>query len=116
RPTSGRGQRRLRGGEGALREVEKGDGRALERGRTSRFVKEPAHIASVAVVYVHADGRRVSGSIWVGPPEQVDEVEARCSVGLAGLESEVYRIAGGDTLQALLLALRFLATRLTAFE
>lgn len=74
------------------------------------------HIAKLAVVYVHPDGRRVPGCIWIGRPEQVEDVEARCPVGLDGLDAAAHRIAGGDTLQALLLAIRFLANRLEAFE
>lgn len=79
-------------------------------------MEPPGYIAKVAVVYVYPDGRRVPGNIWVGTPEQVDDVEARCLVGADGLESVSHRIAGGDTLQALLLALRFMAARLAAFE
>lgn len=71
-------------------------------------VEHAKHIASLAVVYVYADGRRVPGNIWVGAPEQVDNVEARCPVWLDGLDR--------DTLQALLLALRLLAARLATFE
>ena len=79
-------------------------------------VEHAKHIASLAVVYVYADGRRVPGNIWVGTPEQVDNVEARCPVWLDGLDPTAHWIAGGDTLQALLLALRLLAARLATFE
>jgi hypothetical protein len=71
-------------------------------------------IAQENVVFVDVDGRRSSGRIAVGRPEQVSAVEATCTVALDGLE-RTWPIRGTSTLQALLLATRFLGMRLHDF-
>lgn len=74
----------------------------------------PTWIADEHVVFVLSDGQRVSGRISVAAPEQVSTNEAKCSVVLDGLERE-WDIRGASTLQALLLAIRFLGMRLHDF-
>jgi hypothetical protein len=74
----------------------------------------PTWIAEAQVLFVHADGRRSAGRIAVGHPEQVGSDEARCPIALDGLE-QVRQIHGASTLQALLLATRFLGMRLHDF-
>lgn len=65
-------------------------------------------------MFVHPDGRREAGRIAVGVPEQIDTNEARCPISLDGFE-RARPIHGGSTLQALLLAIRFLGMRLHDF-
>ena len=74
----------------------------------------PSWIAEEPVVFVYADGRRNAGRIAVGLPEHVGADEARCSIALDGLE-RTRPIHGATTLQALLLAIRFLGMRLHDF-
>jgi hypothetical protein len=71
-------------------------------------------IAELPVVFVHANGRREDGRIAVGLPFVVDEHQKSCAVALDGMDRGGV-ISGGDTLQALLLAVRFLAMRLHDF-
>jgi hypothetical protein len=71
-------------------------------------------MAEEQVVFVHPDGRREAGRIAVGLPEQLDPNEARCAISLDGFE-RTRPIHGGSTLQALLLAIRFLGMRLHDF-
>ena len=72
-------------------------------------------IAEENVVFLHSDGRRNVGRIAVGSPVQVDAGEAHCGVALDGFHSPPGPIIGASTLQALLLAVRFLGTRLHDF-
>ena len=76
----------------------------------------PDIISMLDVRFVASDGRMVPGRIWIGRPEIVDDVEARCSVGLDGLHERLHPISGTDTLQALLLAVRLLGKLLCDFE
>ena len=71
-------------------------------------------IAKEEVVFVHPDGHRQAGRIAVGVPEQLSSNEARCPISLDGLE-RTRPIHGASTLQALLLAIRFLGMRLHDF-
>lgn len=41
-------------------------------------------IASTTIALIHPDGRRVPGSIWIGQPYTVDELEAKCPCGIDG--------------------------------
>lgn len=73
-------------------------------------------ISELSVSFVHPDGRKVAGRIWIGRPEVVDDLESRCPVGLDGLHERLGPISGNDTLQALLLAVRFVASLLRDFQ
>lgn len=73
-------------------------------------------IADLNVLFLHPDGRCVAGCIWVGQPRKVDELEARCPVGLDGLHENLAEVAGNDTLQAMLLGVRLLANLLGEFQ
>jgi hypothetical protein len=73
-------------------------------------------ISELSVSFVHPDGRKVAGRIWIGRPEVVDEVESRCPVGLDGLWDRLPPISGCDTLQALLLAVRLVGSLLRDFH
>jgi hypothetical protein len=73
-------------------------------------------IASTNLDFLHPDGRRVPGRLWVGHPRQVDDQEAQCPVGIEGLHPNLSRVRGLDTLQALLLATQLLAKLITAFQ
>jgi hypothetical protein len=72
-------------------------------------------IADEAVIFAHADGRRVAGRIAVGVPVRVSASEARCAIALDGLDKIGVPICGSSPLQALLLALRFIGFRLHGF-
>jgi hypothetical protein len=73
-------------------------------------------IAEEKVVFLHANGRRVTGRIAVGMPVQIDETEARCTVALDGLDRIQIRVGGTSTVQALLLGVRHLGMRLHDFR
>jgi len=81
----------------------------------------PIWIAELRVVIVHPDGRRVPGHIAVGQPytlgaaDPAASYEAHCPVEIDGIHSHVHPIIGGGTLQALLLAVRFVGTMLHDF-
>ena len=74
----------------------------------------PTWIAEEQIVFVHPDGRRNSGRIAVGLPVQGAE-DARCPIALDGLQ-RCGPIVGDSTLQALLLAIQYLAMRLHDFR
>ena len=71
-------------------------------------------IAEQSVVFVHPDGRRVPGRIAVALPELVGPEEAQCAIALDGLDPG-RAVHGASTLQALVLALRFLGMRVHDF-
>jgi hypothetical protein len=70
----------------------------------------PTWIAEEHVVFVHPNGDRRRGRIAVGLPARGPE-HASCPIELEGLEP-CKTIHGDTTLQALLLAMRFLGMRL----
>jgi hypothetical protein len=72
-------------------------------------------IAELEVVLVHPDGTRTPGAIRIGLPVAVSDSEAHCKVELTGLYEATRPIIGADTLQALLLAVRFAAQSLALF-
>ena len=77
----------------------------------------PTWIADQAVVFVHADGRRLEGRIAIGTP-YYDERNAACAYSLDGLDpprDRVREIFGETTLQALLLTVQFVGTYLHGF-
>lgn len=67
-------------------------------------------IAEERVVIVQRDGTRVAGRIAVGAPIVRDR-DCACEIVVEGLEP-ARTICGDSTLQALLLAIRFLGMRL----
>jgi len=75
----------------------------------------PTWVAEEQVVFVHPDGSRRAGRIAVGAPAYVSPHEAQCAVALDGFQERIPRISGGSSLQALLLATRFLGWRLHDF-
>ncbi len=70
-------------------------------------------IAEEAVVFVHPNGIRSTGRIALGAPS-IRESDYACEVALDGLERSL-AIYGASSLQALLLASRFLGMRLHDF-
>ncbi|MFO0736429.1 MAG: hypothetical protein U0270_11130 [Labilithrix sp.] len=73
-------------------------------------------IAEQPVIFVQPNGSRREGRIAFGTPYRAPEGECRCPVALDGLDSRGPDIAGDSTLQALLLAVRFAAARLSSFR
>jgi hypothetical protein len=71
-------------------------------------------IAEEPVTFVHPGGRRVLGRIAIAEPHSVNTEEASCEIALDGLE-RTHPIHGASTLQALMLAIRFLGMRLYDF-
>jgi len=67
------------------------------------------------VVFIHADGTRSPGRIWVNRPRRSGAGSAECSVGIDGLHPALPPVAGADTLQALVLALRLIGALLHDF-
>lgn len=67
-------------------------------------------IAEEKVVFVQPNGTRIAGRIAVAAPV-VREQDCACEIALEGLERS-HTIFGDSTLQALLLGVRFLGTRL----
>jgi hypothetical protein len=70
-------------------------------------------IAEEPVVFVHPNGTRTAGRIALGAPVR-REHDCACQVALDGMERSV-AIYGDSTLQALLLASRYLGMRLHDF-
>jgi hypothetical protein len=73
-------------------------------------------IAEQRLVFVHPDGTRREGRIAFGTPYRAAGGEMRCPVLLDGLDPPGPDIAGESSLQALLLAVRFAASRLSSFR
>jgi hypothetical protein len=73
-------------------------------------------IAEEPVVFVHPNGSRREGRIAFGMPYQAEGGETRCPVALDGMDSRGPDIAGESSLQALLLAIRFAAQRISDFR
>lgn len=72
-------------------------------------------IAEEHVIFLHADGRRIAGRIAVGMPEQIETAEVHCWIALDGFHYNPQPLIGTSTLQALLIAVRFLGWRLHDF-
>lgn len=72
-------------------------------------------IAEEQVVFVTASGDRIPGRIAIGKPEHVTPEEVHCPIALDGLYPRVGPIIGASSVQALLLAVRFLGTILHGF-
>ena len=72
-------------------------------------------IAEEHVIFLHADGRRVPGRISISMPERVSAHEAQCLATLDGVHDKPQPIRGASTMQALLLAARFLGIELYSF-
>lgn len=88
----------------------------FESGRAATLASmTPTWIAEEKVVFLHSDGRRNAGRIAVASPVQIDAGEAHCGVALDGFHAVPGPIIGASTLQALLLAVRFLGMRLHDF-
>jgi hypothetical protein len=78
--------------------------------------KEPAWIAQAPVIWLHPDGRSVLGRIAIGLPTTITEgVEADCMIALDGFEYQPGPLKGSTTLQAMLLAIQFVASRIEDF-
>jgi hypothetical protein len=76
---------------------------------------EETWIASEDVVFLYANGRRVPGRIAVGLPVQIDATEASCMIALDGFQYQTHQLRGTSTLQAVLMAVRFIGWRLHDF-
>jgi hypothetical protein len=77
-----------------------------------------AWIAEQEVTFVHPGGERIDGVIGIGMPFP-GPPNATCTYALDGMyphEEPSRHIAGEDTLQALLLAIRFVAGQLQHFR
>jgi hypothetical protein len=73
---------------------------------------EPRFIASSELLWLKADGSEVTVIARVGTPYQPDGNEHRCPVEIVGFDDRYPDIAGENSLQALCLAVRLLATRI----
>jgi hypothetical protein len=76
---------------------------------------ETTWIAEERVIFLHADGRKVPGRIAVGLPVQEDASEASCCIEIDGIQYNHQAMIGTSTLQALLLAVRYIGWRLHEF-
>jgi hypothetical protein len=74
-----------------------------------------SEIATLQLVALHADGRRVPFALWLTAPEQVPTGEWRCAVHLDGIVDDLPPVAGEDSVQALCLALLLAARLLRRF-
>lgn len=72
----------------------------------------PPRIATHDFVLTLASGRTVSACVAVGMPELGADGVARCPVQIEGVDPIRHVLVGDTTLQALVLALRFVATLL----
>jgi hypothetical protein len=74
----------------------------------------PEWIAETNVVFVYPDGKRVPGRIAIAAPVRRDR-DCACAIALDGMQPMKGPIYGEDTLQALLLAARFMGMTLHDF-
>lgn len=73
------------------------------------------YVASVDLIAVDRTGRHAPVAFRIGAPEQVSSDEWRCRVSLDGLQNGLGFIHGGDSMQALSLALGLAAKLLRGF-
>ena len=73
-------------------------------------------IADCPIRLIFADGHEILGRIVMRQPYRIDDREARCAFSVDGLMDADHAAIGSDTLQALLRALKEIATQLAAFE
>lgn len=74
-----------------------------------------SYIASIDLLAVDAGGTRTPVALRVDAPVQLSPDEWRCAVRLDGLHDSLVPIHGADSLQALCLALRLVASLLREF-
>src|SRR3954464_6253067 len=72
-------------------------------------------IATLELVALHADGRRVPFTLRLDAPERGGTGEWRCALHLDGLVDELGPVSGNDGVQALCLALLLAAHLLRRF-
>lgn len=72
-------------------------------------------IASLDLVALHGDGRRVPVAFRLGAPEQAATGEWWCALRLDGLFDDLGPVSGDDSVQALCLALMLAAHLLRRF-
>ena len=65
-------------------------------------------LAEEHVIWLHPDGTRVRGSIFLGPPITVRPDEVHCMVSLKGVNYLTIPMLASSPLQAILLAVRHL--------
>jgi hypothetical protein len=71
-------------------------------------------IAEEQLIFVLPDGGHLQGRIALGLPSEARPGEYHCAVALDGLEATV-KIIGATSLQALMLAVQFLSTKIQYF-
>ena len=70
-------------------------------------------VASLTLVGIERDGRRFDIHIGIGQPyEDPDKKAWRCPVALTGIDNRLPDLAGGDSFQALCIAVNFVRRRL----
>ena len=74
-----------------------------------------SEIATLELVALHADGRRVPFALRLHAPEEAPTGEWQCTLRLDGLIDELAPVSGDDSLQALCLALLLAARLLRRF-
>lgn len=74
-----------------------------------------SYVASVDLIAIDQAGNHLPVAFRLGAPERMSPDEWRCHVSLDGLHNGLGFIHGGDSMQALLLALALAATLLRGF-
>ena len=74
-----------------------------------------SYVASIDLIAIDRAGKRVPVEFRVGAPERVSSGEWRCHVSLDGLQDGLGFVHGGDSIQALSLALGLAANLLRQF-
>lgn len=74
-----------------------------------------SEIATLELVALHADGRRIPVALRLSAPEQAATGEWRCMLRLDGLVDDLPPVSGDDSVQALCLALLLAARLLRSF-
>lgn len=74
-----------------------------------------SYVASVDLIAIDQAGNQVPVAFRLGAPERVSPDEWRCHVSLDGLQNGLGFMHGGDSMQALLLAMGLAATLLREF-
>jgi hypothetical protein len=74
-----------------------------------------SEIATLELVALHTDGRRVPFTLRLDAPEEAPNGEWQCALRLEGLFDDLTPVSGDDSLQALCLALLLTARLLRGF-
>lgn len=69
-------------------------------------------IAKIELVWIRKDANEVSVIAQIGSPYKIDDLSWACPFELRGVDSQYPDMQGGNSMQAIFLAIRLIKTRL----